>query len=105
MAVAPTAAPAPAAADEAAMTPDAAPAVICTILKNPDGTYALVAGDEPEPGAEGGGTEAPGQSYDSIGQLLKGVLDIVQTDADGGETGADQMRAGYAAGGGAAPAA
>lgn len=102
MALAPTAAAPP--VDEPAMGMEGeggGPTVLCTILKNSDGTYMLVQGDEPE-GMHGGEemgegepAEPQGETYDSIGQLLKGVLDIVQTDADGGESGADQMRAGY----------
>lgn len=95
--------------DDAAMPADEGaedqPQVLCTIAMTADGTFTLFQGDEPE--AMHGGEEAaegedmggaPAQTFDSIGKLLKAVLDIVQTAADGGESGADQMRAGYAEG-------
>lgn len=89
------------------------PQIICTVVMNADGTFGLIEGDEPEAmhGGEemgegedmGGGAEA--QTFDSVGPLLKAVLDLVQTAQDGGESGADQMRAGYAGDEAAAPAA
>lgn len=129
---APAAAPMPAAdpmmgggaapMDPAAMAPEAEgegegmPTVLCTVLMNPDGSLQLVEGDENEAihggeemaegeGMEGEGAAQEGQTFDSVGPLLKAVLDIVQTAMDGGESGADQMRAGYAGDEGAAPAA
>lgn len=73
----------------------AAPQVIATILKNGDGTYQLISGDEPEegeegpegaPGAGGEGEEpqSQGESFDSVGALLKGVLDLVKQSDEGG---------------------
>lgn len=89
------------------------PTVLCTVLMNPDGSLQLVEGDENEAihggeemaEGEGEGAAQEGQTFDSVGPLLKAVLDIVQTAMDGGESGADQMRAGYAGDEGAAPAA
>ena len=100
---------APMMAEEA---PEAQGTVLCTIFLNTDGSLTLIEGDEPESMhggeemAEGEGAEqVPSQSFDSVGPLLKAVLDIVQTAQDGGESGADQMRAGYADDEAAAPAA
>lgn len=75
--------------------------VLCTILKNPDGGYTLVAGDEDD-GTEGGdmadgggddmggdmGAKPQGQSFSEPGALLKGVLDLLNKDAaaNGGGT-------------------
>lgn len=92
------------------------PTVICTVLMNPDGTLQLVQGDENEAihegeemaegemAPEGGDMTQQGESFDSVGPLLKAVLDMVQTAMDGGESGADQMRAGYAGDEAAPPA-
>lgn len=116
---APAAAPMPP-ADPAMGTAPMAPAeggdmptVLCTVLLNPDGSLQLVEGDENEAihggeemaEGEGGDMAQEGQTFDSVGPLLKAVLDIVQTAQDGGESGADQMREGYGAGEEAAPAA
>lgn len=97
--------------------------VLCTICKEPDGTYTLIRGDaEDTPAAEEGadalapegGAVAPSDqnmSFDSPGALLKGVLDILNEDAGtgdgGGATGDEEFEAGYAgatAAGGAAAA-
>ena len=85
--------------------------VLCTIVMNADGTLGLFEGDEPESMhggeemAEGEDMGAEAQTFDSVGPLLKAVLDVVQTAMDGGESGADQMRQGYAGDEAAAPAA
>ena len=74
------------------------PVVLLTVMKTGDGKYSLVIGDEPEEdeslaapegaGPAAGGTPAlpEGQMYDSVGALLKGILDVVRKDQ--GETGA-----------------
>jgi len=117
MAQAPTAAAAPMApedegnepmmdADMAAEGTEDQPQILCTVALNSDGSFVLFQGDEPEAmhggeeAAEGEdmGAGAPAETFDSIGPLLKAVLDIVQTAKDGGESGADQMRAGYSEG-------
>lgn len=112
MALAPSPVAPPAAAGPAApmdTETDAAPMVVATVLKNPDGTYQVIAGDEPEEGGEEVAGAEPmepaGTTVEGIGQALKAVMDILQTDADGGETGMDQMREGYGDTPPAAPAA
>jgi hypothetical protein len=68
--------------------------VLCTIMKNPDGGYTLIPGDEDDSG-EGGdegaggdemggdqGAKPEGQTFDDPGQLLKAVLDILNKDAE-----------------------
>lgn len=105
----------PAMMDQAAVPEDMAPAednagemptVLCTVLMNPDGSIQLVQGDENEAihggeemaegeGAPNADMTQQGETFDSPGPLLKAILDIVQTAMDGGESGADQMRAGY----------
>lgn len=78
------------------MADDAAPQgqVIATIMKNEDGTYQLISGDEPE----GATPDSPsGQSFDSLGALLKGVLEVVKTSEmaqDGGDAD-EQFKAGF----------
>lgn len=75
--------------------------VIATILKNSDGTYTLIHGDEDEAedkgeegeedeGEEGEGDEPKQEHFDSEGALLKGVLDCVRADAGGEYGSADQ---------------
>lgn len=79
MAMPPTSAAAPMPADGAAP-----PEVVATILKNKDGSYMLVAGDEPEPGMPGeeGAEMAPeGKTFDTPQALLKGVMEMLN---DGG---------------------
>lgn len=92
-------------ADEGADPGSAAPAndmdqgddqgmVLCTIMKNPDGGYTLIPGDEDD-GGEGGdqaaggdemggdqGAKPEGQTFSDPGELLKGVLDILNKDAE-----------------------
>lgn len=81
----------------------AEPTVICTVLKNADGSYQVIAGDEPEPGGEmeegepAMDEEAPaGQTFDSIGAALKGVMDILQADNEGPTGNDTAFREGYA---------
>jgi hypothetical protein len=76
------------------------PTVLCTVMDNHDGTYTLYHGDEPEEGegdgeadegdegdegeheteTMGAGAEGSdgGTNYDSIGALLKGIMDYVK---------------------------
>src|SRR5258708_520425 len=103
--------------------------VLCTILANADGTYQLVQGDEDEgEGSEddtGGGTDAQtagapmgggsggdtsgatlppetqGQQFDSIGALLKGLLDVLKSyeaSASGEGSDQDNFSAGFSGG-------
>ena len=97
---------------------DAQPTVILTVLDMGDGTVQLVQGDEAEPGEAGGdagmgagaegetGAGAPqGTSYDSVGKLLKAIMDIVQPvmeGASGENSEASNFKAGFS-GGAAAP--
>lgn len=60
--------------------------VLLTVLKNSDGTYQLVEGDEDD-GDEGGEADQGGEAspsegteYDSPGALLKAILDILKKD-------------------------
>lgn len=81
--------------------------VLCTILKNDDGTYTLIDGDEDDSdtsdgSADGGGGDAggdsAGQQFDSKGGLLKAILDILNEDesSQGGDgSSGDQFQAGY----------
>ncbi len=81
--------------------------VLMTICKEADGTYCLYKGDEPEEGeegeegAEGEGAVAGGenkQTFDSVGALLKGVLDVLNEDKESaGAPGSadDQFSAGF----------
>lgn len=95
----------------------AGPAVLLTVLDLGDGTYKLIEGDEDEDQdaggdtAGGGGSMAPGsdaapigggdqgsegQTFDSVGALMKGILDVLQKSeagADGSED--DNFDAGY----------
>lgn len=116
---------APAASDDAAAAGDDADAgddhqVLLTVCKEADGTYSLIQGDEEEADDAGaGGAEGASpaedadasenkQNFDSIGALLKGVLDILKADAssEGGEGSADdQFQAGFDESKPAAPAA
>ena len=96
--------------------------VLLTVMKNSDGTYTLIDGDEdqddgdegdamgagaaaPGVGAPGAGAESGGQTFDSIGALLKGILDLVKADSeqDEGGSGADNFAAGFAGGASASP--
>lgn len=92
--------------------------VICTVCYNPaDGTFTLYHGDEPEEtadaeeaGEEEGGqvTEEGGEAgaegdqegpqaehYDSVGELMRAVLECVRHAEEGGQGGEDQFAAGY----------
>lgn len=102
--------------------------VLCTIMVGQDGTYTLIAGDE-DGGAESGGSDgaqidAPpdtgavpggmepnngaggaaspqGQQFDSVGALLKGVLDLVkehEASASGAGSDQDNFAAGFSGG-------
>ena len=77
------------------------PEVVATILKNSDGTYTLLQGDEPEPageemaGAPGEPPAAPqGQDFDTAPALIRGI--IAMLDEDGGAE--DAFAGGFAAG-------
>lgn len=65
--------------------------VLLTVCKEADGTYRLIPGDEPEP-EEGDDGEASGEdmgkTYDSIGSLLKAILDMLNAKA--GDEGTDE---------------
>lgn len=101
---------------------DAGSNVLCTVLDNGDGTYTLVAGDEDDAGgdalgaagaAAGGGapgampgspddagTGAPkGQTFSSPGELLKGILDLMNNKSAPDDTQADSdLNAGFTGG-------
>ena len=98
--------------------------VLLTVLANDDGTYTLVKGDEDEgvqdaagalPGAPGeaggdgtaGAGEAPqGEQFDSIGALLKGILDCLkehEATASGQGSEDDNFNAGFTGAPGGAP--
>lgn len=89
--------------------------VLLTVVKEADGTYSLIKGDEQDASgmdaagsadAEGAGAEAEGgapdenkQSFNSKGALLKAILDILDQDESAGEGsdgGGDQFEAGFA---------
>lgn len=90
--------------------------VLCTILKNADGTYTLIDGDEDDGdtsdgSADGGagdaGGDSAGQQFDSVGGLLKAILDLLKEDesSDGADgSSGDQFQAGYDESAPAAPA-
>lgn len=91
--------------------------VLCTILDNGDGTFTLVKGDEEE-GAPalggagesedggvmpmGGDAGAPqGQTFNSPGELLKGVLDLLNEKSAPDDAMADNdLNAGFKGGSG-----
>ncbi len=58
-----------------------------TILKNDQGQFKLLPGDEPEPGEGGEGADAgdmgadQGQVFDSGPALLKGVMTLIENDS------------------------
>ncbi len=85
--------------------------VLLTVCREPDGTYRLIKGDEDEDeegeggeeegeSAEGGagGEEEEGTKYDSVGALLKAILDLLNKDkeSESGEGSPDdQFTAGF----------
>lgn len=89
------------------------PVVLVTILKNADGSYLIVEGDEPVAPAAGEGegmpalsAEAPaGKIVDSVGAALKAAMDILQHDAEteDGMSGQQQFEAGFKGGDTASP--
>ena len=91
--------------DAAAPAAPAAPAepapvettVLLTVNKNADGTFQLITGDEPEPGAED--AEPAGEQFDAPGPLLKAILDIIR--GAGASTGEAEFNEGFT--GSAAP--
>lgn len=81
--------------------------VLLTVLKNDDGTYTLIQGDEDD-GADSGSTDmgagassdtdSSGDNYDSKGALLKAILDILNEDeSSSGAAGSseDQFQSGF----------
>lgn len=94
MALPPTAAPMPADAPPLEAEMDTGPEVVATILKKADGTYMLVAGDEPEPGMEGEGVaaEPQGQSYDTPQALMRGIMELLNPTAGAEESFAKGFR-------------
>lgn len=84
--------------------------VLLTVLKEADGTYRLIEGDEDDEaeGGEGGSDESEGKTYDSKGALLKAILDVLNEDesSEGAEGGSeDQFQSGYNENAPAKPAA
>ncbi|MGC8534910.1 MAG: hypothetical protein ACP5QR_05180 [Rhizomicrobium sp.] len=87
--------------------------VLLTVLKNSDGTYELIDGDEDgdddddagqgAAGAAGGAADGAGsasggpegQTFDSKGALLKGILDLLNEDED---QGGSDFETGFAGG-------
>lgn len=115
----------PAAGDEAADQPT----VLLTVMDNGDGTYTLIKGDEdadsdespddadaaagaagttpPATAAAPGADEDQGQTFDSPGALLKGILDLLkdhESEASGEGSDDDNFSAGFAGGSSASPA-
>lgn len=83
--------------DEATDMPEDPGEVICTIIKNSDGTYKLIEGDEPEDGEDPNSN--PGQDFGSLGELLKGVLEAVKNHESGAPpAGDDDADANFKAG-------
>lgn len=101
---------------------DAGPTVLLTVMDLHDGTYSLIQGDEDEAG-EGddasaaaapadGSAPAPdagassGQTFDSVGSLLKAILDLLKTheeSASGDGSAQDNFDAGFSGGSSASP--
>lgn len=85
--------------------------VLFTVMLEADGTYSLVKGDEEDAdGADTAGSAGPEdkQSFDSIGALLKGILDLLkESESSMGATGGseDQFQSGFDASAPPAPAA
>lgn len=80
--------------------------VLLTVCKEADGTYSLIKGDEEDAdGADaagsadaGAGADSNKQTFDSIGALLKGILDLLKEDASsaGADGSADsQFQSGF----------
>lgn len=81
--------------------------VLLTVVKEADGTYSLIKGDEQEADGEdaAGAAATPGtpeeankQSFDSVGALLKAILDLLNEDksSEGAEgSSGDQFQAGF----------
>lgn len=107
----PAMSPAAGAADPGADDSGGGQSVLLTVLDNGDGSYTLIEGDENDAGAAaaagpeaGAGAEPQGQSFDSPGALLKGILDLLkahEASASGEGTADDNFDAGYAGGSGA----
>ncbi len=118
------AADAPSTDDDAQGTEDSGQQVICTIMASADGGYTLIAGDEDEGGDEvsdaGAGMDAgaspmggasaagasQGQQFDSVGALLKGVLDLLkahEASASGEGSDSDNFAAGFSGGSSMSP--
>lgn len=99
------------------------PVVICTVMGHKDGSFSLIKGDEddaeeggegaegaaPMPGAAGGesGAEDQGQSFTSLGDLLKGVMESVKEfqSESGGSSDQQNFEAGFAGADTTGPAA
>lgn len=88
------------------------PTVLCTVLRNSDGTLSLVTGNEPDEmdglvapegasPAEGGTPALPeGETFENdssgFGKLLKGILDILRGGTnDSGDGGQADFDSGY----------
>lgn len=52
--------------------------VVATILKNSDGTFTMIQGDEPEAGEEG----APSQNFDSGPELMRALMKVLEGGQD-----------------------
>lgn len=80
--------------DEGAEGEGPAASVLCTVMKNSDGTFTLIAGDEPEAGGEAPvegeqPTGAEDQTFDAPGALLKGILELIKASGSDEEEGFD----------------
>jgi hypothetical protein len=72
--------------------------VLLTVCKEADGTYSLIKGDEEDADgadAAGSATDANKQTFDSVGALLKAILDILNEDKASGGDADDQFQAGF----------
>lgn len=84
--------------------------VLLTVLKNDDGSYQLIEGDEGEGGEggevaadpEAGAPGAAGQMFETGGELLKGIFDLLKADEAGGAD--EEFDAGFNGGSDASPA-
>jgi hypothetical protein len=108
---------APDAVDQAGAEGDEDETVVATIALRKDGTWCLYDGDEPEEGGdegaapsgeggEGGESEPDHQEFDSVGALMKAVLECVREAEEGsdGKSAQDQFAEGFGGDEGAAPA-